>query len=118
MSEISGFADVIATMTKLDPPTDEAVLKAAAEICANIRGSAPQGETGDLAASWNVRPEGKNTAWVESREPYAARIEFGFHGTDSLGRQYDQAPEPYITPNLPQGQDHLLGAVLQALGKW
>lgn len=28
--------------------------------------------------------------------PYAARIEFGFVGADSLGRVYNQAPNPYM----------------------
>jgi hypothetical protein len=33
-------------------------------------------------------------------EPYAARIELGFHGEDSLGRHYEQDGEPYMTPAL------------------
>ncbi len=30
--------------------------------------------------------------------PYSARLEFGFVGTDSLGRVYNQAARPYIRP--------------------
>ena len=30
--------------------------------------------------------------------PYARRIEFGFVGTDSLGRHYHQAAQPYMRP--------------------
>lgn len=30
--------------------------------------------------------------------PYARRIEDGFTGTDSLGRQYDQPAQPYLRP--------------------
>lgn len=30
--------------------------------------------------------------------PYARRIEMGFVGTDSLGRHYHQAPEPFMRP--------------------
>ncbi|WP_166345109.1 HK97 gp10 family phage protein [Phytoactinopolyspora limicola] len=29
---------------------------------------------------------------------YARRIEFGFVGADSLGRVYNQAPQPYLGP--------------------
>lgn len=29
---------------------------------------------------------------------YAARIEFGFNGADSLGREYHQAAQPYMRP--------------------
>lgn len=32
--------------------------------------------------------------------PYAARIELGFHGEDSLGRFYDQDGQPYLSPAL------------------
>jgi len=30
--------------------------------------------------------------------PYARRIEYGFMGTDKLGRQYHQAAQPYVRP--------------------
>ena len=30
--------------------------------------------------------------------PYGRRIEFGFHGTDRLGRHYDQSAHPYLRP--------------------
>jgi len=31
---------------------------------------------------------------------YSRRIELGFHGNDSLGRHYDQAGQPYLSPGL------------------
>lgn len=34
-------------------------------------------------------------AVLYSTSPYAARLEFGFHGIDSLGRRYNQAPRPH-----------------------
>ncbi len=37
---------------------------------------------------------------VGSREPYALRTELGFVGVDSLGRFYNQAPQPYLRPAL------------------
>ena len=38
------------------------------------------------------------TYGVGTDEPYARRIEFGFHGYDSLGRFYNQAARPYLYP--------------------
>lgn len=32
--------------------------------------------------------------------PYARRIEYGFTGKDSLGRVYNQSPNPFIAPTL------------------
>jgi hypothetical protein len=39
----------------------------------------------------STRPGGTN---VE----YARRIEYGFQGADSLGRNYSQAAQPYLRP--------------------
>ncbi len=41
-------------------------------------------------------PEG--SAYVGPCVEYAARIEYGFNDTDSLGRRYHQAAQPYLTP--------------------
>lgn len=38
---------------------------------------------------------------------YARRIEYGFHGTDSLGRQYDQGPQPYMRPAFDEHQSEV-----------
>jgi hypothetical protein len=35
---------------------------------------------------------------IAPHTPYAARVEFGFVGVDSLGRRYHQIPEPYMRP--------------------
>ncbi len=42
---------------------------------------------------------------------YAARIEFGFHGVDSLGRHYNQAAQPYLRPAM----DSKAAEALQAM---
>lgn len=36
--------------------------------------------------------------YVGSNQPYAARIELGFHGYDSMGRFYNQGPQPWLLP--------------------
>jgi hypothetical protein len=38
------------------------------------------------------------TVIVGTDAPQAARLEWGFHGTDSLGRHVDQAPRPHVGP--------------------
>lgn len=37
---------------------------------------------------------------VGTNVPYQPRLELGFHGTDSLGRRYAQAPRPAFRPAL------------------
>lgn len=38
------------------------------------------------------------SAVIGSNNPQARRLEFGFHGEDSLGRHYNQAPLPHFGP--------------------
>jgi HK97 gp10 family phage protein len=38
------------------------------------------------------------TAKIGPSVPYGARLEYGFVGTDSLGRHYNQGPHPYMRP--------------------
>lgn len=51
------------------------------------------GELGDILP--NV---GMGEAVVGPSMEYSARLEFGFMDTDSLGRTYHQAAQPYLTP--------------------
>ena len=46
---------------------------------------------------------------------YAARIEYGFTGTDSLGRHYTQPPEPYLRPAWDEHKDEAITEVGAAL---
>jgi hypothetical protein len=55
-------------------------------------------KSGDLRASGKVVRLERHQYAVVFDKPYAARIEFGFHGTDSLGRKYNQAAQPYLRP--------------------
>lgn len=48
---------------------------------------------------------------VSPDTPYAHRIEFGFIGTDSLGRNYHQAPEPYMRPAFDAKEDEARDAI-------
>lgn len=47
--------------------------------------------------------------------PYAARIEFGFAGQDSLGRTYSQSPQPYLRPAFDENQAEVFGEIRDVL---
>jgi hypothetical protein len=42
------------------------------------------------------------TVKIGSSVVYAARVEFGFVGKDSLGRNYNQAAKPYMRPAITE----------------
>lgn len=42
---------------------------------------------------------------------YARRLELGFVGTDSLGRNYDQAPRPFLRPGLRNREPDVMAAL-------
>lgn len=46
---------------------------------------------------------------------YARRIEYGFVGADSLGRVYNQAPQPYLRPALHSNANQILGVLAHEL---
>lgn len=58
---------------------------------------------------------------VGTNVEYAARIEFGFADTDSLGRTYNQAAQPYLRPALEgtkgDVQQEIAGALRAQLRK-
>lgn len=39
---------------------------------------------------------------IGSNAPQGARLEFGFYGTDILGRSYSQPPYPSFLPSVPE----------------
>lgn len=71
-------------------------------IQANASGRpGPRIITGDYKRSWNVRflgGIGAVSAEVGTNAPQARRLEYGFVGTDSLGRHYHQPPFPHVAP--------------------
>lgn len=48
---------------------------------------------------------------------YAARIEFGFTGPDSLGRVYNQAPHPYLRPAFDENRAKATAEIGRVLGQ-
>ena len=72
------------------------------KIQANASGRpGPNAPTGDYRRSWNLRVSkegGFIVATVGTNRPQARRLEYGFHGVDSLGRHYNQPPYAHVGP--------------------
>jgi len=85
---------------------------------ASAPGEPPAQVTGALRQSikTSVEGEGKTVIGkIGSDLPYAARLEFGFRDTDSLGRRYNMAPRPWLRPSFEKS----LGKIKSILGsKW
>lgn len=64
----------------------------------------PNAPTGDyrrsITASGVQNTGGHLTVYVGTNLPQGRRLEFGFHGMDSLGRVYNQPPYPHFGPAL------------------
>jgi len=94
--------------TKLRPAIEKGVRHTATLGIARIRGNAsgrpgPNVITGAYRTSW--RPEMRGlphgaACTIGTSLPYGRRLEFGFTGTDSIGRTYAQPPFPHVQPAL------------------
>lgn len=70
-----------------------------------------KGSTGtDIGGNEHSRTRAK--VLVGTNVEYARRIEYGFSGTDSLGRHYNQPAHPYLRPAF----DEKAAAVVKAVG--
>lgn len=76
------------------------VVQDAALDCANIAKEKAPYRSGTLHRAIHAEPGDNDLTWVVSTSevPYARRLEYGFTGRDSLGRYYNQAARPYMTP--------------------
>jgi hypothetical protein len=64
---------------------------------------------------WQVAPfVAANNKWGFD-PPYARRIEYGFVGQDSLGRNYHQAAQPYMRPAVDTKQDEVRTTIKTAI---
>jgi hypothetical protein len=64
-----------------------------------------QGKKGAPGTLGDILPDAKiGEAYVGPSMEYSARLEFGFVGVDALGRSYNQAPRPYMTPAAEQAE--------------
>lgn len=64
--------------------------------------------TGTLRRSIHLQPtDDMLTVKVGTDVPYAARIEYGFTGRDSLGRRYNQPAQPYLRPAIEENRERV-----------
>ena len=117
--EVEGLDEAIAALEKLSSDVDgavEAALSAGAlEVENEAKNRAPY-VTGTLRRSITHKIEGDDAlVGPFSAVPYAARIEFGFVGADSLGRVYNQAAQPYLRPALQAKQADIRKAFISSV---
>ncbi len=77
------------------------------------RASGPPGpnvQTGAYISSFYTFRDG-DTIVGGNRSPQAARLEYGFFGVDSMGRNYAQAARPHMRPALIETQMWMLDEV-------
>lgn len=95
--------------TRIGPAIARGVAHTATLGQARIRGNAsgrpgPNVITGAYRNSWQTQnhrlPYGASCT-LGTDLPYGRRLEFGFVGTDSIGRSYNQPPFPHVQPALP-----------------
>ncbi|MFH8635496.1 HK97 gp10 family phage protein [Streptomyces goshikiensis] len=104
--------------------SETAMRVSAALLVAQIRQRAsgrpgPRVIAGRYRASWQSEVHSAGPvfiAQVGSTAPQARRLEYGFVGTDSLGRRYAQPPFPHVGPAMQQAGPvvaRLLGAAVE-----
>lgn len=73
-------------------------------------GEPPHKQSADLFRSITGEvidtPKGVNGA-IGTNMPYGRRLELGFHGTDSMGRAYEQEPRPYLKPAVVNNKEQI-----------
>ncbi|MCI3279092.1 hypothetical protein [Streptomyces cylindrosporus] len=92
---------------KIGPAVQKGVKHTATVGAARIRGNAsgrpgPNVISGDYRNSWQPAPVVPlpygAMCTIGTDRPQGRRLEWGFVGTDSLGRSYDQPPFPHVEP--------------------
>jgi hypothetical protein len=74
----------------------------------------PRLQTGDYVGSMSVQTTlgpGGPVATAGTNAPQARRLEFGFRGEDSLGRNYNQPPYPHWGPALDETTPAFIAAI-------
>jgi hypothetical protein len=90
-------ARLLAKAATLDAELEVTLKRNAQAALQRVRQRAPV-RTGRYRDSWHVERDGRGSYVVATDEPYGRRLEYGFVGTDALGRHYAQAPRPHLNP--------------------
>lgn len=91
------------------------VVEDSALECMNLAKANTPWRTGTLRRSIHAQPDGDLTWAVGTDVEYARRVEFGFVGADRLGRVYNQAARPYLTPAAEEVRPRFLRRMAQAV---
>lgn len=85
---------------------------------ASAPGESPAGDTGQLANSIATSvDENALSGSLDFSSAHAPRMEYGFVGTDSLGRVYDQAPRPFARPALANKSAEIVKDIGEEIAK-
>lgn len=79
----------------------------------------PNAPTGDYRRSWTAEPgrvNGDPASIVGTNKPQGRRLEYGFMGTDALGRHYSQPPYPHVRPAMLEIEGPFADSMLKAAG--
>lgn len=107
------------------PAMHQATIRSAEEGLARVKANAsgrpgPRRVTGDYTRSMSVNVTytgGGVTADIGTNAAQALRLEFGFHGTDRIGRRYNQSPLPHWRPMWEWLEGRYFAAVDDAVAK-
>jgi hypothetical protein len=122
--EVEGLEEVLANIeTRLHSMVQKGKkgLKLAGQAYANdVKQGAPY-LTGTLRRSIHAEPptddDDQPFVLVGTDLPYARRLEYGFLGTDALGRYYHQPPQPYFRPPLDTQMPKYLAIIAGAMSE-
>jgi len=77
-------------------------------------------DTGAYRNSWSTKAVSTGTSIivvVGTNAPQARRLEYGFVGADSLGRNYSQAAQPHVEPALVEMQQEMIDTLADEILK-
>lgn len=116
-----GVCFQLAENVVLDTPVDTGFLRGSWQPSLGAPKNADGAEAGQsrsLAELGLVISEMKagDRFWMTNNAAYARRLEYGFVGTDSLGRTYDQKGRYFVTDNIKRAPA-VLAAVAKDLSK-
>lgn len=115
--------EILARAVKAKSKADALVAMYGAKYLTAVKAAAsgrpgPRAVTGDYRRSINmelVRTPLGSGAVIGTSAPQGRRLEYGFVGTDSLGRHYNQPPFPHFAPPLPKIVQELAMALEAAM---
>lgn len=121
---VAGARELAASLTAAAARTtaliEAVVAKSAHDLVALTQRNAsgrpgPNAPTGDYRGSWTAQPEPSPpgaVSWSAGTDrAQANRLEYGFVGTDSLGRTFDQQPYPHMGPAADAVEPEFLAAM-------